>query len=174
MESKTIVVSQGRLPIWRAILAAGCFSWILYILGLDAWAIYQVGYDEKLWTACAKSMNSVGYFFAAGVLLSLRRTVRISPAENLLQTDLQVGPFRKTITQSAPELEYMSVFKNQKEQFEANLWYKGNKHYKMCAFDKPAEAFSFARDIAKKLNIDLLDATRKGDFTWIEMNETNA
>lgn len=45
---------------------------------------------------------------------------------------------------------------------------KWKKHYKMYDFDNKEAAYQFALDISNKLNIDLLDATEKGNFVWIE------
>lgn len=68
-----------------------------------------------------------------------------------------------------PILEYVSVFKNsQKEIFEVNLWYKGNKHYNVFNFEEFQSAFDFALLYSNKLNIDLLDATEKGNSKWID------
>jgi len=52
------------------------------------------------------------------------------------------------------------------------IWYKGNKHYKMYAFDKKAQAMEFASLAAARLKIDLLDATEKGNSKWIEKEQT--
>ena len=65
-------------------------------------------------------------------------------------------------------LEYVSVFLDDKDNFQVNLWYVGNKHYKMYVFEKKETAMKFGKHVAAKLNIDLLDATERGKNIWIE------
>ena len=67
-----------------------------------------------------------------------------------------------------PELEYVSVFNNMgAEQFEVNLWYEGNHHFNIMAFDESQPAFDYGKQFSEKLNLKLLDATEKGNSKWI-------
>lgn len=43
----------------------------------------------------------------------------------------------------------------------------------MYSFENKEAAYQFALDISNKLNIDLLDATEKGNFQWIEKQDLN-
>ena len=88
--------------------------------------------------------------------------------KNKLISRYQLGPFSKDILSEIPELEYVAVFLNSKEEFEVNLWYQGNKHYQMYQFEEKDQAMNLAKITSTKLNIDLLDATVKGDFKWVD------
>ena len=64
-------------------------------------------------------------------------------------------------------LDYVSVFKTQKSEFEVNIWYGKNKHYNISNFETLNEAFILGRTLSDKLNLDLLDATEKGNSKWL-------
>jgi len=71
-----------------------------------------------------------------------------------------------------PTLEYISVYKNnQQGYFEVKLWYEGNKHYTIAYFETEKEAFDFGILFSAKLNLNLLDATEKGNPVWLETNK---
>jgi hypothetical protein len=172
MDSKNeyeLVVSEGKLPLWRAVVAAAFFTCVCYILYLDFQLFYYTGFNQKSFTLAAKSLEGFGYCLVGGITFCVTKTILIDVDNDKLISRFCVGPFTRNVLDVVPELEYMSVFKNGKGQFEANLWYKGNKHYKMYRFDEKAPAMAFGREVAKKLKIDLLDATQKGNSQWIEL-----
>ena len=68
-----------------------------------------------------------------------------------------------------PKLEYVSVFRNFKSEiYEVNVWYKTTKRFNIGCFEVFKDALNYGRTISDKLNLDLLDATEKGDFKWVE------
>lgn len=68
-----------------------------------------------------------------------------------------------------PELEYISVFQKEEGVFEINLWYIGNKHFKIYHMFDEEEAMETGKQLAKSLRIDLLDATVANDSKWVEL-----
>lgn len=173
MDTKTeyeLVVSQGKLPLWRAIVAAAFFTGLCYLLYLDFRMFYNAGVNEKTCMLAAKSLEGLGYCLVGGITFSITKTVLIDTDTDKLISRFFVGPIRRDIVATVPELEYVSIFKNGKDQFEVNLWYKGNKHYKMYIFDEKLPAIGFGREVARKLKIDLLDATVKGNSQWLDVS----
>jgi hypothetical protein len=79
-----------------------------------------------------------------------------------------IGPFSFDVNSKIPKLEYVSVFLDSSANFQTNLWYLGNKHYKMYDFELKEDALLFAKITASRLEIALLDATEKGNSKWIE------
>jgi hypothetical protein len=53
-------------------------------------------------------------------------------------------------------------------EYQVNLWYLQNKHYKMYKLTEEEHALKFGAMVAKKLNIDLLDATERGINKWVD------
>lgn len=80
-----------------------------------------------------------------------------------------------------PPVEYVSVFcqmvgghdDDGGSNYDVNLWHEGNKHVTIYSDYLAEPAFRLGRTIAKKLEVDLLDATAEDpdDYTWIELQE---
>jgi hypothetical protein len=173
MNDFELIVSEGKRPLWKTILSATCFTVMIFWLLADIFALFNFEITEKLGLHLAEDLKGITYFFAGGVCFGLQKDILIDIDTNKLISHYHIGMFSKRQITKAPEIEYVAVFKNAKEQFEVNLWYKGNKHYKMYVFDEKAAAMEFAEHVAAKLKIDHLDATEKGNSKWIEKTVTN-
>lgn len=163
-----LIVSQGRRPIWKTILAALFFTIMFYFLYLGIIMYWHLGICEQTSKSLPQFVKSICYCLAGGISFSVMKTVLIDVDKDKLISRYYIGPFSKDVLTTVPELEYVSVFLNPKNYFEVNLWYKGNKRYMMYNFDEGLQAFKFASQVAIKLNIDLLDATEKGNSKWVD------
>jgi hypothetical protein len=163
-----LVVSPGRRPIWKTILAALFFTVMVYSIYEIIYMYWNLGICEYTSKYLPKFTELIAYSLSGGVAFSVMKSVLIDVDKDKLISRFYIGPFSRDVLSTVPELEYVSVFLNQRDCFEVNLWYKGNKHYKMYAFDEELGAFEFATQVANKLNIDLLDATEKGNSKWID------
>jgi hypothetical protein len=152
-----VSIFQGKRAWYELLLAAIFYSAFIYMVTLT---IYY-GFIEK----------SVQIFIRAFVTLlicgtySIAYGLRFSATKNLL---IDVDTNSKVT-----EFEYVSFYEDRYGCFGTNLWYVKNKHYKMYSFENKEAAYQFALDISNKLNIDLLDATEKGNFQWIEKQNLN-
>ena len=104
---------------------------------------------------------------ASALAFSVTKDIEIENNSSIISY-YKVGPFTKTVKTSTIAFEYVSVFQETEGVFQTNLWYKGNKHYKMYEFEVKADAFKFGTLVSDKLNIDLLDATERGNNKWVE------
>lgn len=163
-----LVVIPGRRPIWKTVLATFFFSFMIYLL-------YQLGcicWDNRLSEYRPKQLASlvegIALSLSGGVSFALMKTVLIDIDKDKLVSRFFIGPFQKDMLTKVPQLEYVAVFRNAKDYYEVNLWYKGNKHYKMYAFEEKQPALQFAQMVSQKLNLDLLDATERGNSQWTE------
>ncbi|MEL1255673.1 hypothetical protein AAEO57_17910 [Flavobacterium sp. DGU38] len=67
---------------------------------------------------------------------------------------------------------YVSVYKNHSDRdFEVQLWFTETKKKSVSIHFRYQSAFSIASKIARGLQIDLLDATEKGNFKWIKKED---
>lgn len=64
------------------------------------------------------------------------------------------------------DLEYISVF-NTSNGYEVNLWYKKNKILNLFALEDYDEVLKKGFYLSEKLDIDLLDARKRGYHKWI-------
>jgi hypothetical protein len=163
-----LVISPGKIPLWRLILASALLTLVLYYLYLAATFFYYLGFTETAFKGLAGVIQLITFPLVFVVSLCMTKTILIDIDKDKLISRYQLGPFSKDVLSAIPELEYVAIFLNAKGEFEVNLWYQGNKHYKMYQFEEKGQAFKLAIITSTKLNIDLLDATEKGNSKWID------
>lgn len=169
-----LVVSQGTLPWWRIIIASLFFSYMLYMVYILFMLFYYVDLEKVKPKEIAREIKVAAICFAGGVSFSLTKNVLIDLDTEKLVSIYKVGPFSRKVNTTLPKLDYVSVFKINDSEFEVNLWYSRNKHYKMYTITEKEHALKFGLMVAQKLNIDLLDATEKGNSKWIDIIKTNS
>ena len=163
-----LIVSQGNRPLWMRILAALFFTCMLYFIYELCLVIYYRGFSQIPPKALSGFVELITYSLSGGIAFCITKTVLIDTDKDLLISRFCVGPFSRDVKSKVPELEYVAVFFDSKENYEVNLWYVGNKHYRMYDFDEKEPAMKFADMVSEKLNIDFLDATEKGNSKWID------
>ena len=163
-----LIVSQGNRPLWMRILAALFFTYMLYLVYELCLLFYYRGFSAFSSKTLPSFAELIGYSLSGGITFCITKTVLIDTDNDLLISRFCVGPFSHDVKSRVPELEYVAVFFDSKENYEVNLWYVGNKHYRMYDFDEKKTAMKFAEMVSEKLNIDLLDATEKGNSKWID------
>ena len=168
MTDHKLIISQGKRPIWKTILTAIFFTLMLVEIWATILMLFSFKMTEDVLRAAAMSLAPIAYWFAFGVSVGLLKTISIDTEKDILITTYFIGPFSKDVKSTIPELQYVAVFKDAKELYQVNLWYKGNKRYNMFTFDEPEPAFIFAKTVCVKLKLDLLDATERNNNQWIE------
>lgn len=163
-----ITVSQGQRHWAERILAALFFAAVVFT-SLNLLCCLFVKQDG---TDSLQGYMDMCYYGLPALALGLRfgttKTVMINQDKEKLISRYNVGPISYSQTTEIPVLDYIAVYRNPKDEFEVNLWYKGNKHYNMFTFLEKADAFAFAQTIVPKLKLDLLDATERGNSKWTE------
>lgn len=168
MTDHKLVISQGKRPFWRTLVTTIFFTMMVFEIWSSFSQLYFANFSEKSFRYFAHSLGPIAYWFGFGVSTGLMKTIAIDTSKEILITTYFIGPFSKDFTATIPELQYISVFKDAKEHFQVNLWCTGNKRYNMFTFDKWEPAFIFAKAVCLKLNLELLDATERGNNKWIE------
>ena len=166
-----LIVAQGKVPSWRLLMSVVFFSAMIWLLAQEIRMFYYVGFNEKTFTIFSKSLGSLGYCLTGGVVFAISKTILIDVDQDLLISRYNVGMISKDVKSAVPKLEYVAVFLDEKEEYQVNLWYVGNRHYNMYSFDEKEAAFKLANHVASKLNLDLLDATERGNNKWIEITK---
>ncbi|GAB4154586.1 MAG: hypothetical protein Tsb0033_02760 [Winogradskyella sp.] len=160
----TIISYIEKVPLYRIVL--GVLLLFLSIYGLITISI----------------LNSIVMFILAFILLRSEGS----------EIDLESKTYRNITTflgikvgkwNPLPKVEYISVFAtNENITVRAlsaettntfpvthlNLFYDNNKKITVYGTKDQKEAFEVASHIADALVIDLLDATEKGDFKWVD------
>lgn len=164
-----LIVQPGKRPLWKTILSALSFTIMFFYLYKISQLFYYFGYSEYSLRVLLGFVKCIAYFFVAGFTTAVMKSVLIDLDKDKLVSRFSLGLFSWDKLSVIPELKYVCVFKDSNECYQLNLWYSGNKHYKMYQFDKKAEAFNLAKKTAITLKIDLLDSTERGDFKWIDL-----
>jgi hypothetical protein len=163
-----VSVFEGKRSWYDLLLASVFFSIFIYLLIL---LFYNTYFELSLIVflkRLAPTIGLGGFCFIKGLQFSATKNMLIDLDTNTIVSRYIVGPFTYDSKTKAAEFEYVSFFKNKDDSFGTNLWYKVNRHFKMYSFEKEEAARNFSVEIAKKLNIDLLDATEKGNSKWID------
>ena len=168
-----LIVTQGKRPFWKTLLAAVLFTATFYFLYRFVLTCWYLDVEKNNPKSVSGLLELIGFCLTGGLYFSLVKTVLIDVDQDKLVSRFSIGPFSKRVHTNVPELEYVAVFLNAKDQYEVNLWYKGNKHYKMYLFEEKRRAFQFAEMVSQKLKLDILDATERGNSKWIEFLQSN-
>lgn len=163
-----LIVSQGKRPLWQRLIAAVFFAVLFYFLLQLLLVLFYYGFGLHLMAQLVLTAGPMAYTLTGGVFFSVTKTILIDTDKDKLISRFCIGPFSRDVLSQVPELDYVSVFLDGKGYYQTNLWYKGNKHYKMYAFDEKKPAMDFAAQVSERLKLDMLDATEKGNSKWIE------
>jgi hypothetical protein len=169
---KEIFLSDGKRPLWQIVIGSLFFAFgiccILYVL----YIFYILGFNAESINGCLLLIILAIFASVGGFSFSLTKSISINLEKETLKSRYSVGLVGLNYYSKIPTLEYVSVFKNPQEVFfEVKLWYKGNKHYTIAYFDNTIDAINFGIMFSDKLSLNLLDATERGNFKWIDKTE---
>ena len=162
-----VLISPGERNILEVLLGSAFFAILLFLIIMMGYNYFS---DYDIYKALDKTIHIVsfsGFLITMGLRFLMVKDIIINKKDNYLISRYRVGGFKKDFKSKLPNLSYIAIFKNTNYDFEANLWYGKNKHYKMYVFNGFGKALNFANIIANKLELDILDATVKGDFKWL-------
>lgn len=166
------MVSQGNRPLWQIIIGSFFYTIALCLAALFFYLFYTNGFNPEQIRGIIPIIGLAIFFFMAGLNFTLVITIYIDLEKEKLKTEYAVGYIKIYYHSPIPQLEYVSVFKYPNNSgFVVNLWYKGNKHFEIVDFDDFNQAFEFGFLFSNKLNLDLLDATEKGNSKWIDKSK---
>lgn len=171
MKEKTeyeVSIFEKKRKWYELVLAAIFYSIFIYVFSVLAYSCFF----ETSAIVIAKRLRVAillgGFCIAYGLKFSMTKDMLIDLDTNIIVSRYVVGPFSRNLKSKVTEFEYVSFYQDKQGNFGTNLWYVKNQHYKMYSFENKESAYQFALDISNKLNIDILDATEKGNFKWLE------
>ncbi len=171
MEQKEILISQGNRPFWQIILAALFFTGMLINL-------YFFFNTFNIYESTKKVRGSISYLeiaiflFGGGISFSIVRDYHFNFKEKKYKILFCVGPVKIGSWKKFKNLEYISVYRNKKNFFEINLWYDRNRHFNLAIQNKADIALIIGKELAKKLKIELYDATDPHNPKWVDNLKT--
>lgn len=101
------------------------------------------------------------------VPLIITKSIHINFTKLKLKHVYNVGMFKwQGKWRALNEPDYLSVFKTE-NGYEINLWYKKNKVLCLFALENFDDAIKKGLYFSDKLNVDLLDARKRGNHKWV-------
>lgn len=166
-----LIIREPKVPlINRIIFSISCGLFVVLIL-----YIFRMKVDGLLNSSDIPRMIMYTALLLLILLFSfapiiIRHYIYLDFKEIKIRYAYEIGMFMyKEKWQDLEGLEYISVFKKN-DLYEINMWYKKNKIVNLFATEKFSDAIENAYQIANKLQIDLLDASVKGNHRWINKN----
>lgn len=172
MKDEYIVVSETQRPFWHLIIAALLFTLALSILCLlyYTFSLSFQGLVDSIYIILGSGFISI---VASG--FCSQKYIYIDLENSKFKPSLEIGFIKIGKWKIINNYEYVSVFydpgKSESEIFEVNLWYDRNKHFEIYTRNNFHDAINVGYNLSEKLNIDLLDATIRGDHKWIDKED---
>ena len=164
-------ISEGKRPFWQILIAA------LFYIG----ALVSLYFFYETFSLEVSNKKIVAYFdifeltiilFMAGISFSVVKDYQFDFKNNQYKIIHRVGPIKVGQWRTLKSLDYISVFKKNESKYLVNLWYNKNKHFNLSAQNKADTAIFMGKELAKKLKIELYDATDPHNPKWVDNLKT--
>lgn len=173
MNNKQTIISEGKRPMVHLVLASLCFTLAFILLAMS---LFEYDPFPKKGYTFKNEFNPFIFFYlmAQGIFFSKVKNIHFRLEENKYKEEYCVGPFKLGKWKELPKIEYVSVFRQLKENddhvYRTNLWYGRNKHYAIYENLDLDTSMAMGKAIAKTLKIDLYDATKPNNPKWVTVS----
>lgn len=170
---KNLIISEGNRPFWQIIVATLCYTLAAILLAMFFFG-YQPLSEQSINATRDFSFLYIGVLcISQGILFSVVKNLHFDLGNRKMKEEYQVGPIKTGKWRNLPDIEYVSVFRQPKADgsfiFEANLWYKGNKHFNIYQNTHKDTVMLMGTNVAKILRLRLWDATVPQQGHWVEL-----
>jgi len=182
-KERKIIISSGIRPLWHLFLAS-IFYTISFFIILTFFLNFPKSFLEIISFIDLVGKVNILYFTIPSALhFSIITFTHLDVDNKQVKKEYTLGVIKWGFWKKLPELTYVSVFKqsiNQNTQYvyDVNLWLKDHKHINVFRTSDLffEDAFGTGYDIAKTLDIKLLDATEDNStyWDWVDMNASFA
>lgn len=165
----TYIERQNSLK-WR-ILAALFYT---IALGLIIYFLVTMdfSYKEKHFYAHFDIIKIIFPLIFLAIYFSYNINCFFDFEKKLFKREFTVGIFRYGKWRPMPKFDYISLFAINEGTFQVNLWSNKNKHWDLYEEFNFKDAFLIAFELSELLKIDLLDATVRNNFRWVDKKAT--
>lgn len=171
MSKSDLVIREPNKPLVNRVLVsliyAGLLTYTLYLF-----AYKDIWHHPEKWKIILLLSILYVILFTSTFMSIASHSIHIKTQDLKIQHQYRVGVFKyKEVWQDLIDLEYISVFERG-GHYLINMWYQKNNILNLMALNDSSKAIEKGLLIAEKLNIDLLDATEKGNHRWINKKAT--
>ena len=172
-ENRNIIISEGNRPLWQRIVAALLYTIAIFSL-VKFFTVFEFTTASKKLKGSFSLLEVSIFIFTIAIGFSVVKDVLFDLKNRKYKIQYCVGPIKVGKWQKLPEIEYVSVFKQPKEEgefiYETNLWYNRNLHFNVYENTELDPTFSMGVNVAKILNVRLLDATIANKSKWVNID----
>lgn len=172
MDSKNIIISEGNRPLWQLIIAAAHYSAIVVLL-FFFFTKFEFTTNTKILRDSFSLLEAAIFLIPSALAFSVVRSSLFDMENKQFKIAYVVGPFRWGKWRPLPKIEYVSVFRQSKADgsfvYEANLWYKGNRHFNIYENQHQETVMLMGKNVAQLLKVDLWDATVPQKGHWVKL-----
>ncbi|ABQ03850.1 hypothetical protein [Flavobacterium johnsoniae] len=158
------LIYTSRRPLWHFLLALPLYIFTV----LMSFKMFALFYSKDIMNGL-KFTTAVFLMFvcAAGLTFTKRvYTNSVTKTVRFTFTLFRIPLCKDTIFK---DVLYVSIYKNYTDRdYEVQIWFSEIEKKSVSVHLNIQTAFNLASKIANGLLVDLLDATEKGNFKWIE------
>ncbi|AOW20927.1 hypothetical protein [Urechidicola croceus] len=164
---KRVIISEGVKPLWQRIIAAILLTIMFYFI-----IAFFTNTTPSFVKGYVKGITGLFELCTLIIITALpfatTRNYIFDFQKNKFKIEYRIGHLKFGKWEALPKLEYISVYKKEDDFYELNLWYYKNKHVKIFQYSDFDDAMKEAFEFSEELNIDLLDASEKNNFSWVD------
>lgn len=160
-------ISEGIRPLWQTIIAALFYTAALVSLYFF-YKTFSIDFSKKKVIAYFDIFEITSLLFSVGVSFSVVKDYQFDFKNKQFKIIYRVGAIKIGKWRALKSLDYISVFKKNESKYFVNLWYNKNKHFKLSIHNTAEDAITMGKELAKRLKIELLDATDPHNSKWLD------
>lgn len=163
LQSEQLIYISKR-PFWHFLLAAPLYFFTIAI----ALKMIKLFYSGEIMNAL-KFSTAVLFMFICAAGLTFTKKLYSNSTTKSIRFNFTLFYIQLCRDIIFKDILYISIYKNHSDRdFEVQLWLTETKKKSISVHFNYQSAFSLASQISNGLQIDLLDATEKGNFKWIK------
>jgi hypothetical protein len=163
LENRDLFITQRNRPWWHTAIAG-----LSYTVAISALYFFFTNFNGI-------SLPGLAFVLTYSIMMGLRFSMMIHYHFDFVafqyKKEKSVGPIRFGKWKPFENLGYIGVFNNASGLYDLNLWYDGNQYFTIKSFQDMKEALEMGEELAKKMDIDLLDAAGgPHDSKWVDLD----
>lgn len=166
MENQEIekLVYASKRPLWYFILATPLYIFT-FIMALKMIELFYSGSGMN----GLKFFVAVFFMFFCAAGLTFKKRIYANAENKSARFNFTLFGIPLCKDTIFNEVQYVSVYKNHSDRdFEVQIWLSETKKKSVSVHFNSLSAFNLASKMANGLEVNLLDATERGNFKWIE------
>lgn len=165
-ESKEKLCYKSKRPFWHFVLAAPIY-FVLIVMFFKTISLFN---DKEIMNGL-KFSTAVFFMFVCAAGLTFTKRVFTDSKLKMVRFQFTLFGIRLCRDVIIKDIQYIAVYKNLRDRdYEVNIWLSEKQKKTVSMHVDKKKALLLAGKISEGLEVDLLDATEKGNFVWIEKN----